>query len=679
MSPQRKRRSTSSQQSSSPPHHTKKAKRIARLHHYQPLDHIHREIRLLELLPGKPGSRIAARLLTVSLNDEPVYDALSYCWGAPRPTYDIFIHTNSHEDGHHDQNEECSYSDESTVSFPVGRNLRKALDDLRHQDEARLIWTDAICINQRDNLEKGHQIRLMEEIYTRARVVCAWLDHNVRPKSSAFDDLENLGRGVELDDFHDPSYWYPVADIFRNPYWRRLWIQQELILATKVHVYCRRDVFPGEQLLEFQQKVNVVKSQVTRVDGPEYTLSRYIDGNTELAPMPEVFGGGIIRARTNMLEGRAAQDAFSSSTSNQPSSDVKITRSMLASSLLNLFLQSAGLRMTDARDRLYGILGLATDIAHGPPLEINYDASPVWVYAQVFRHFVHRYKSLSFLCFDRNNFKGNYVSREHFPSWMPHADINWSNVNASRACGAMLAAPFAVSIDAETLSLHAQGIKVDTIEHVADVEYSGDGPGWIPIPSWLDQVESFCRKTWPDIPQGNDPLHEREDVTALMFPWLSAARYKAMWKLDKPDPPRRALLIRSLLAAARKADQEDLSTGDIMRGGYNPTSIIPPDVRQECYPLHVQINSVKLISTEASRIGNIAKTSGVRAGDEIWVLFGCRMPLVVRPKGLRYEVIGPVVVPGLMRGEAVEVWQKLCEDDAAANDKECRSTAIILD
>ncbi|KAL6904030.1 heterokaryon incompatibility domain-containing protein [Trichoderma evansii] len=661
----KKRRSPAT--ASSQPNHIKKAKKITKFHHYQPLEHLKQQIRLVELLPGKPGSRIAIKLLTVSLNDNPEYEALSYCWGPPKPSYDIFIHVNNNNSNNTENNED--QPDESIYSFTVGRNLRKALDDLRHQDRSRLIWNDAICINQKDIVEKGYQIQLMHQIYTRANVVCAWLDHNVQPKTPVFDDLENLGKGVELDDFHDPSYWYPVADIFRNEYWRRLWIQQELILAAKVDIYCHRDVFSGEQLLEFQQKVNLVKSQRTRLGGPEFVLSRYIDGNTTADATPEIFGGGVIQARINLREGRDAQEAYtlslsSSSSTPSPSSDsqspsnpngFKITRGLLACSLLNLFLQSCSVRMTDPRDRLYGILGLATDIAQGPGLEINYDASPVWVYAQVFHHFIHRYKSLSFLCFNKSNSRGSYISREGFPSWMPHADVCWSSVNASRACGDKLTIPRIVSIDLETLFLHAQGIKVDAIKHIEHI--SGDGRGWAPITEWLDQMESFCRKTWPDA-DASTPLYERDDVTSLMFPWLSPKRYKNMWKLNKPDPQRRVHLIRSLITAAQKAHQV-ISTGDIIRGGYTPTNIIPADVREECHPLHVESNAVVLFGTEGARVGSMARTSEIRIGDEIWILFGCRMPLMMRPKkeegkALRYQVIGPAVVPGIMKGEVIK-------------------------
>lgn len=668
MAASRKRRSPSTV--SSQPNHTKRTKRITKFQHYQPLEPLKQQIRLLELLPGKPGSRISIKLHTVSLSDDPEYEALSYCWGPPKPSYDIFIHTS-------DNSEDNENQDESPFSFTVGRNLRKALDDLRLQDRPRLIWNDAICINQKDNVEKGYQIQLMHQIYSRATVVCAWLDHNVRPKTSAFEDLENLGKGVELDDFADASYWYPVADIFRNEYWRRLWIQQELILAAKVDVYCRRDVFSGEQLLVFQQKVNVVKSQVSRVGGSEHVLSRYIDGiispDPSAPPTPGIFGGGVIQARINMREGQEAQEAYSLSLASSSASSVPppssggqspsptqgftITRGLLASSLLNLFLESSSVRMTDPRDRLYGILGLATDIAEDSSLEITYEVPPFWVYAQVFRHFIHRYKSLSFLCFKKSGRQSSYISRKGYPSWMPHGDVCWSNVNASRACGDVLALPFSTSVDLETLCLHARGIKVDTIKHICPL--NGDGRGRMPIPEWLDQMESFCRKTWPDA-DDTTPLYERDDFASLMFGWLSSKRYKAMWKVDKPDPQRRIHLIRSLLAAAQRADQKDLSTQDIINGGYTPTDIIPADVRNECLPLHIETNAELLFGTEGSRVGSIARTSNVRVGDEIWILFGCRMPIVMRPKReegkeLRYEVIEPAVVPGIMKGEAVKV------------------------
>ncbi|KAE8417723.1 heterokaryon incompatibility protein-domain-containing protein [Aspergillus pseudocaelatus] len=128
---------------------------------YEPLDPAKREIRLFELWPGKPGSKVFGHLFNVSLDESPSFEALSYTWGPPQPTYNISIN------GHR--------------AFPVRRNLRKALDDLRQPDKPRVLWRDAIYINQPNNTEKAHQIKLMRSIYSCAQVVCAWLDHSVQP------------------------------------------------------------------------------------------------------------------------------------------------------------------------------------------------------------------------------------------------------------------------------------------------------------------------------------------------------------------------------------------------------------------------------------------------------------------------------------------------------------------
>jgi hypothetical protein len=54
-------------------------------------------------------------------------------------------------------------------------NLGDALEALRHPTERKLLWADAICINQRDPNERNHQIKLMAQIYSTAKRVLVWL------------------------------------------------------------------------------------------------------------------------------------------------------------------------------------------------------------------------------------------------------------------------------------------------------------------------------------------------------------------------------------------------------------------------------------------------------------------------------------------------------------------------
>ncbi|KAF2105436.1 heterokaryon incompatibility protein-domain-containing protein, partial [Lophiotrema nucula] len=111
------------------------------------------EIRVLTLAAGKADDDIHCTLQTTPLSTAR-YEALSYVWGYSRSTR--LIHVQEKE-------------------TQVTENLEAALRDLRYDDQPRLLWVDALCINQSDGEEKGHQVRMMGNIYSGAERVICWL------------------------------------------------------------------------------------------------------------------------------------------------------------------------------------------------------------------------------------------------------------------------------------------------------------------------------------------------------------------------------------------------------------------------------------------------------------------------------------------------------------------------
>ena len=106
-------------------------------HSYKPLPSAVFTVRLLELEPGD-GDEIHCKLRNVHLGDERVqYEALSYTWGTPILRQFIWC------DG---------------KVLPVTQNLYNALRRLRQTNEKKLLWIDAICINQEDLEERNHQV-----------------------------------------------------------------------------------------------------------------------------------------------------------------------------------------------------------------------------------------------------------------------------------------------------------------------------------------------------------------------------------------------------------------------------------------------------------------------------------------------------------------------------------------
>ncbi|KAF3070244.1 hypothetical protein CFAM422_006775 [Trichoderma lentiforme] len=112
-------------------------------------------IRVLTLKPSQdPSEPIHISLSVVKLNDDPSFEALSYCWGDATDKLLIFC------DG---------------VPFPVTKNLESALRHLRQTEDERTLWVDAICINQGNIPERNHQVSIMKDIYRKARLVVIWL------------------------------------------------------------------------------------------------------------------------------------------------------------------------------------------------------------------------------------------------------------------------------------------------------------------------------------------------------------------------------------------------------------------------------------------------------------------------------------------------------------------------
>ncbi|RYP34311.1 hypothetical protein DL767_004305 [Monosporascus sp. MG133] len=219
----------------------------------------------LSLPPFRGTDDASIRLLTLDadkswhLNNTPLaacptYKALSYHWGDPNDTLPI----------------PCN-----GVEIQVTRNLHTALDHLKSAfPNGVTIWIDAICINQRDKIEQAHQVAIMQDIYSRAQEVLIWLEpsrlpknidqcfaacklyalrwtlagHRIKAECGVTDDsseeawnmLQAMAIRVALrngnQEIFSPSIMDSLLKIFRQPYWNRVWIIQEMCLAKEARI-----------------------------------------------------------------------------------------------------------------------------------------------------------------------------------------------------------------------------------------------------------------------------------------------------------------------------------------------------------------------------------------------------------------------------------------------------------
>ncbi|KAF4156806.1 hypothetical protein CNMCM6069_006328 [Aspergillus lentulus] len=202
---------------------------------YSPLNPEAAEIRLLTILPDKNGKDpVRCTLQTVSLNNSPQFEALSYVWGNVVEKVEILV---------------------DDIPFQVTTNLEAALKCLRHSRKKRLIWIDFICIDQNNVKEKNTQLPLMGRIYKDAISVVAWLgpiNPNMEQAMSMIKRRESNLAGILQDVRQMTRPWsrknrrdtigsildavQGFLDIVSAPYWGRIWTFQEYYLPDKLPV-----------------------------------------------------------------------------------------------------------------------------------------------------------------------------------------------------------------------------------------------------------------------------------------------------------------------------------------------------------------------------------------------------------------------------------------------------------
>ncbi|KAJ9640903.1 hypothetical protein H2199_005571 [Coniosporium tulheliwenetii] len=202
---------------------------------YAALSSSKNEIRLVTISPGASlEAPVACQLSHASLDESPRYEALSYTWGSPVDPIAITLN---------DQ------------PFHVTRSLHEALCHLRPKNASRTLWIDAICINQLSIPERNAQVRIMRTIYRQSQQTLIWLGPAFKNSDLMMDfigweDERLLNPTLDGgdDDWAAARYyramqeprllhiWEALYELSQRPYWKRMWIVQEIAFGTAPQV-----------------------------------------------------------------------------------------------------------------------------------------------------------------------------------------------------------------------------------------------------------------------------------------------------------------------------------------------------------------------------------------------------------------------------------------------------------
>jgi hypothetical protein len=303
---------------------------------YQPLPS-QNSIRLLTLIPGKGDATLAFTLSSAELipgaQRKAYYEALSYTWGDPTQVRGLVFR----------------------LAIPDNCVSCEALSHLRPPDRTRTLWIDAVCINQDDLEERAAQVAIMQLIYTQADRVIIWLGADDDLTLTAIGAIVRLcelfGKRVPPSQLILPRQQVPethrltgleavaLARFFQRPWFKRVWVVQEAVCATRATVVC------GACSIAWDRLAAVCQSE-------------------ELRDVACV-SAAMIRAPPGILAIRRIQ---------------KLRQEKSPVALLSLLASIRVLDATDPRDKLFAIQHLAR--GGDARTVVNYNPPVAYVYSQ---------------------------------------------------------------------------------------------------------------------------------------------------------------------------------------------------------------------------------------------------------------------------------------------------------
>jgi hypothetical protein len=352
-------------------------------------------IRLIQLQPSiDPDSPLDCTLLYTSLtrchnNLIDKYTALSYVWGDPARSRLIKV------------NNDPMY---------ITASLESALRHLRGRHRPRLVWADAICIDQDDPEERNQQVNQMGWVYRQANHTVIYLGEGT-PETSLF--LEALQSKSPVD-------WKPphfrrgsierVRDVLGSevevaarawivgrPWFKRVWILQELVLSKDPWIQCGTSATRWACLYS-----HVFDISLKRLLKPEERI---------------VHSMGRLH-----LEHRSLEWAENETL-------------RFANRLYYLLKSRKGFGVTDPRDMLFANLGLVGHaIEHESKLShlimVDYQKNEAEVYSDLARYFIESFDDFRiFALLDPNEKRCGSEAPSWAPDWVSEPPSQYSRLS----------------------------------------------------------------------------------------------------------------------------------------------------------------------------------------------------------------------------------------------------------
>ncbi|KAH8679645.1 heterokaryon incompatibility protein-domain-containing protein [Tricladium varicosporioides] len=592
---------------------------------YEPLGYPD-STRVVNIQPGETSSPLRVNLREIRLQDKGFYEALSYSWAT--------------EDG----------DDSRSIPLDCGgfyiyitKNCEAAIRRFRHVHAIRVMWIDAICINQADFLERGKQVELMGQIYIEAAHIQIWLGEaqldeepgNMIRKPCSENFLENLPKiAAEIKEMYRTggkisesfTYWtfreqslgsdkihgrrslyQGWIDLLSRRWWQRIWVVQEVAAhqGARAMVSCGSATAPYSSLLTLYHYFPY-----------EHDRDRCI-----------FLQGDVPRSASRHISLLKYANTIIQRPSDKPWLNVFYVLSM-----------GRGLQATDPRDNIFGMLEVCPQMKTFLP-PVDYTRSKAEVFTDVSVSLLKASKGLLILhSAATNNLEAKIC--DGLPSWV----IDWSaqcpvrfedfeKIGYDAARGST--SDFHLSSDAK--ELYIRGRKIDEVVETSAIDTKAYGiAATLPemIPGWQSSCRSWLR-------------------------WQSLRTKKMTTELRSQDEDPETLLTALCWYFENKWGSwpRDPHLGRKFDYWYhwimseNDTEEIERRLLLDKSGFWKLINhTTPLCFTKSGYL--VAASCITQPGDQVVVLTGGELPFVLRPVGdNQFQLISPCYLDEIMSGE----------------------------
>lgn len=454
------------------------------------------QTRVLILEPGRWEDEITCTLKVVNMtgSSDLGFEAISYVWG--------------------DRTKSTGHIRVDNNTFDIGVNLEAALRSFRNQTAPKALWVDAVCINQTDIQERNQQVASMRDIYHRCEKVLIWLGPDAAPAYQAPcrwktdfsqaphnvllhpEDEDRINRFVArykryyelpfalryhlridsimgayslltllaqnkcinlknfpfLAEEASHNIFQVLSDITSSSWWSRIWVVQELVLATRADVYYHNFISSWDLYVHAARNYNAHRGTCCK-DHYKW-LQPY---NIRLL---EAFMRAVLEIET--LRHQWQLSVRKSDTGGQ---DAQIC-------LRQLLWRFRNRVSSEPRDQIYALLSLVTSWGDQRDMYVDYRVDLPTLYQVTAQRTMNADKSLLILAGVTSKQEG----RHFLPSWVPdwttrpssrHESERLQRIGLFDACnGEKMEVPVRV-VDQSFLGL--LGRNVDKISDVSEV------------------------------------------------------------------------------------------------------------------------------------------------------------------------------------------------------------------